>query len=552
MAEETVSSEAPIPEYVEINQVWHDHVDSIWPEAPDLKYYAIDYSIYLPDFPDAFDETISSPIIRVYFDHIKPRIDAFKETIKYKMRNISEFWLEQISDFPDTPPLELSDHNGKIVIDNRDIFIRLIEMNEDLTEPFDALVHKLKVLNHELPIDIPYDIILYINVHGATTLESEVQPEAPCVDDRVQIDMRTGKVVKIPGRIKLFTPPPPNQVTFLTATQLGIDNIKDGDEVKEIQIHILKTLEETQTLDIHKLQSWLQTQKKVKTTKGYVKRVGERLGIENVQQYARSVGWRIAHNYVNRRYEPDPKWNPKIAIIYVKPETALQLETSDLFERIMAATGRSSMTTKSHRLRPYIHRTELLTYLYELGYTHPLIIDSSCGGFYTRNLPTGREARSMQHTAKLGEGAAGGTRKYNKKTKKQKTKNKRKTKKYELLVGTKEEKEEYQRIGNNLDTCEKKCSQEKKIQNKQNAINGKILLTKKCNQDPKLNYKFDAYNQATWPFGDKYPTSPCIEEKQHLMNDPSFKYQKCMRHKCKNEREEFFKSRPTHANCVVS
>ena len=431
-----VSLAEPIPEYTKINQLWHIHIDSIWRGAPDLIYDANDYSIFLPDMRDTLDESIKDASVRFYFEHLKPMFDAFKETPPYKKQYISNFWSEQA---PDAPPLELSVRGTRIIIDNKDDLDKLIESDENLIEPFDALLVELNKINHVMPTNISYDIVLYINTHGATMLGSE-DPEATCVDDRTQFDITTGEVVKIPGRIKLHIPPPPNQVTFLTATQLGIDNIRGDDDVTKLQNHILKTLEETQTLDIHKLQSWLQHKKKMTTTKGFVDRVGKRLGIETVQQYARSVGWRIAHNYVNRRYAPDPAWNPKIIILYVKEGSPIPLKTSDLFEQILFSTGRSSMATKSWHLKPHIFRTELLTYLYERGYKHPLIIDASCGGFYTHKPPNDRDVRAMTHVARLGEGAAGGrkTRKYKKTS--TGTKKKRKTKKYDLLVGTKERK----------------------------------------------------------------------------------------------------------------
>ena len=126
-------------------------------------------------------------------------------------------------------------------------------------------------------------------------------------------------------------------------------------------------------------------------------------------------------------------------------------------------------------------------------------------------------------------------------------KTKKNIKKYKLLVGTIEEKKEYERISNNLEKCEKKCSKEKKEANKQDIKNHKILLKKKCNMDPKLNYKFNAYNQALWPLGEKYPTSPCIRDKQQLMNDPSIMYASCVNRRCKKEKDVFIKQ-----DCVIS
>jgi hypothetical protein len=119
-------------------------------------------------------------------------------------------------------------------------------------------------------------------------------------------------------------------------------------------------------------------------------------------------------------------------------------------------------------------------------------------------------------------------------------------KKYKLLVGTIEEKKEYEKKTNTLKKCEKKCSKEKKEEHKQDIKNYKKILKKKCNMDPKLNYKFDAYNKAVWPLGDKYPTSPCIRDKQHLLNDPSIMYNACVNRRCKKEKDAF------KQECVIS
>jgi hypothetical protein len=125
-----------------------------------------------------------------------------------------------------------------------------------------------------------------------------------------------------------------------------------------------------------------------------------------------------------------------------------------------------------------------------------------------------------------------------------------KTKKnYGLLVGTIEEKKEYEQLSNTLKKCEKKCSKEKKKANKQDIKNHKIFLKKKCNMDPTLNYKFDAYNQVSWTLGDKYLTSPCIEYKQHLINDPSNMYAACVNRRCKKEKDALYKNKQ---NCIIS
>ena len=128
-------------------------------------------------------------------------------------------------------------------------------------------------------------------------------------------------------------------------------------------------------------------------------------------------------------------------------------------------------------------------------------------------------------------------------------KTKKNIKKYKLLVGTNEEKKAYVQISNNLEKCEKKCSKEKKEANKQDIKNHKILLKKKCNMDPTLNYKFDAYNQASWTLGDIYPTSQCIRDKQHLMNDPSNMYAACVNRRCKKEKDAQYKNKQ---NCIIS
>lgn len=119
---------------------------------------------------------------------------------------------------------------------------------------------------------------------------------------------------------------------------------------------------------------------------------------------------------MNRIYAPDPEWNPKIAILYVKPGTTLHVQPyPDLFDVVQARNGRNDMTTRSFHLRPHIFRTELVSYLYECGYSQPLIIDSSCGGLYSNDFsPSDQDLRRMKR------GKYGGTKK-KRKTRKRKT-----------------------------------------------------------------------------------------------------------------------------------
>ena len=58
-----------IPEFRKINQLWHTHINPIWPEAPDLSFYPDDYSIFLPIFPSKLDESITDKCVSFYFDH---------------------------------------------------------------------------------------------------------------------------------------------------------------------------------------------------------------------------------------------------------------------------------------------------------------------------------------------------------------------------------------------------------------------------------------------------------------------------------------------------
>ena len=117
---------------------------------------------------------------------------------------------------------------------------------------------------------------------------------------------------------------------------------------------------------------------------------------------------------------------------------------------------------------------------------------------------------------------------------------------------TKKNLKKYEQLSNTLKKCEKnKCSKEKKEANKQEIKNHKIFLKKKCNMNPKLNYKFNAYNQVSWPLGEKYPTSPCIEDKQHLINDASIMYAACVNRRCKKEKAAAFKG-SFKQECVIS
>ena len=54
-----------IPEFRKMNQLWHTHINSIWPGAPDLAFFPSDYSIFIPIKPDdELDESIKSNAIK--------------------------------------------------------------------------------------------------------------------------------------------------------------------------------------------------------------------------------------------------------------------------------------------------------------------------------------------------------------------------------------------------------------------------------------------------------------------------------------------------------
>ena len=130
-----------------------------------------------------------------------------------------------------------------------------------------------------------------------------------------------------------------------------------------------------------------------------------------------------------------------------------------------------------------------------------------------------------------------------------KAKSKPKTKKYRLLRGTKKEKEAYESKHTNYDNCEKKyCSKELKEEKAAEKRNMKILSKKpKCNYDETMNYKFDKYNQVKisydfnpmhFPYN-KIKTSPCIIEKDKLLNDPVIPVRNCLYKHCKKEQSEY-------------
>ena len=120
-------------------------------------------------------------------------------------------------------------------------------------------------------------------------MEAEVKPEVECIDDVFEINMETGEPEKRPGRIPIHAPPPNKQLTFLTAVQFGIDNI-GGDELPLFRSHIEKTILTTKKIDIHDLQSMLQSKKKNKiNSKGWVKKTITKLGLESTQTYMHSV-----------------------------------------------------------------------------------------------------------------------------------------------------------------------------------------------------------------------------------------------------------------------
>ena len=393
--------------------MWHHHIDTIWAGAPDLFVYG--QTIMYPfKETELLDPKLSAEIIQAYAIHVLPKIKEYEESSEFIIHSILEFWVDQLT--PElneiiefVPELELVQQRGRIILRNKEQLEAFIESNDRFIEPFQALLAKIESSNRELPDEVLYDIVVFVNTHGSTTL-SAVDPAQKCADDTFEIGP-DGKVVTTSGNIPILTPPRNKQVTFLTAKQIGIDNIKH-DELREVQSYITHVIKTTGTLNIVDLQKWFQKRKHeryYRISEKKAKIFEAKFGKEAFQEENHYKGWTITQErYADRIYVPDPNWNPKIAILGVKRDTELTADTPDLFERVMGFNRRSSMTTKSEHLRPHIYRSELLNFLYTYGYTHPLVIDSSCGGLYTLTPPN---ARSRRYTKNSAVGVAGGTRK---------------------------------------------------------------------------------------------------------------------------------------------
>ncbi len=128
-----------------------------------------------------------------------------------------------------------------------------------------------------------------------------------------------------------------------------------------------------------------------------------------------------------------------------------------------------------------------------------------------------------------------------------------------MLVGTKEEKEDYDLSTKEKNKCSKQhCSGVEKAVEKQIAITYKpeleFMRKVGCNKDPNLNYKFGPFNQAKrydyniWHnlkdpllnFKVLDASSPCSILENKLVNEPTFKYNTCNRKHCKKELDRWF------------
>lgn len=123
---------------------------------------------------------------------------------------------------------------------------------------------------------------------------------------------------------------------------------------------------------------------------------------EIARAFIRVPGWNLitsSSSYANRFYDREPNWPFSIVIIDCKRKEYIGTQ---LHQRIPA----KDLTRKG-----------LLDYLFSQGFTHPLIIDNSCGIVY--GTPT--EVRGVGRMFK-DAGLTGGTRKRKKSTRKRKQK----------------------------------------------------------------------------------------------------------------------------------
>jgi hypothetical protein len=222
--------------------------------------------------------------------------------------------------------------------------------------------------------DDRYDVIVFVNLHGAYDLSKEQECE----------------LVSIPEDYR---------VTFLEAVSCGVSNITNRawydytrefinafitifGPTRELAVQSQIVLRNIKQLELKNPKSGMNT---------LLKEMLHDARTVKAKKFKDTPGWEIKtinKDYANREYEQDPTWPMHMIVVYTEHET-LPLNTN----------------LSSKVLKPFSRKT-LLDYLYEQGARRPLIIDNSCGDVCADS-PTA-ERRAVREVSK---NAMGGRRK---------------------------------------------------------------------------------------------------------------------------------------------
>jgi len=215
----------------------------------------------------------------------------------------------------------------------------------------------------ELPSYVEkYDVIILLHLHGAYDLTSK--------EDQVC------EIVSIPED---------RHVTFLEAVECGVRNITNSawyDYTRVLLNAFIRIFSSTRELasNVQTILRDIKQQELKNEESGMNKLLNEMLQDERAikaSKFKEKKGWEIKtlhKSYANREYEPDPTWPMHMIVVYTEHES------------LPLNTNLSSVVEK-----PYSRKT-LLTYLYEHGAIHPLIIDNSCGDVYAYSSTAERHA----------------------------------------------------------------------------------------------------------------------------------------------------------------
>ncbi len=381
-------------EFDRINRIWIQHLqtkydwENTYGPIPHLQTEPPSLQIFIP--LTEIQKTNDADVINEAYKFIRPIIAKFEETVSYKMHEFKLFCIEQ---HPFFEAIQISNKGKQIIITNSEEIQASIpteeeddDLNYDLTYAWSKIQKELNTLNNVFTVIPEFDAIFYINTHGCVL--SGKRKKSECVDDGC--------------RYEILKPPEGKQLTFLTATPLGVVNIgktgKSGSKsVKDLKEVIDKEIRKGH-LDIHHLQDYLRSTKVTKSLKFK--------DDDDYKSYLKKQGWNISHHYLERGLEPDADFGIPIVMLYTSPEVSLHMrragitEDTDLFT-FMLGEPESGRSRHSDRRRTYIMKSEFIRFIHRFC-DNPLIIDSSCSSIHS-----GVDARELrllqrrQHTKRV-------------------------------------------------------------------------------------------------------------------------------------------------------